>query len=614
MSGVFGIVDTRRRSSVASTVAAMAECMSHRPWYRADRYVDDAASVALGRIGIGVFNRAAQPYCSPDGDLVVFLAGVLFDRVGDAVSDTERIAELYREHGPMFASRLRGEFVVLVWDRPRAELVLTNDRMGFYPTYYACRDGGLLFAPEVKAIIGPGEYPVRLDRTALAEYMRFQHLLGERTFVEGIHLLPYASVLRFGLQGGQLEIASYWRLHDIVAQPPLRFDDAVQETGRLLDRAVNRVPAIGHRTALYLTGGLDSRLLLGLIEPRDQPITTLTFGQRDSRDIVYARRLARRAGSRHHEFGLDDGTWVADNVDLHVALTEGFHGWIHAHGISTLPAARELAEVALTGCGGGTVVGGWLNRLPSLQAPTDDRGVLTAQQFHRFSQLYSWPGLNEAEEEVLYADDLRPEMRGRAFDSLEHEVARYMECRAEVRGEFLHVRNHDFRMIHNTVVMLRSHLEACSPYFDYDLFEFVYGLPVAVRGYKRLSRAVLQQRAPHLCYVPHARNDFLPTTHAWLHQPHAWLTRLAHKINAHLAPIFPQYSPLYADYERYVRTDLHDWAEDLLVGERTCSRGLFNPIFLRSLWDRLMGGREPDIIGKAAPIMTYELMLRRFYD
>jgi hypothetical protein len=297
-----------------------------------------------------------------------------------------------------------------------------------------------------------------------------------------------------------------------------------------------------------------------------------------------------------------------------LALTEGFHGWIHAHGISTLPAARRLAQVTLTGCGGGAVVGGWLNRLPSQEGSADDLGVVTAQQFHRFNQRYTWPGLSEAEEHLLYADGLSTEMQGRAFDSLQREVARFMDCRPEVRGDFLHVRNHDVRMIHNTIVMLRSHVEAVSPYFDFELFQFIYGLPAEIRGYKRLQRAILQQRAPRLCYVPHARDGLLPTTHGWVREPHAWLTRLARKVNAHVLPIFPDHPTLYADYERYVRSDLRSWAHDLLVGERTCSRGLFNPTFLRSLWARLQSGDEPDIIGKAVPIMTYELMLRRLYE
>src|SRR5262245_57288934 len=109
----------------------MAERMSHRPWYFADTYVDPAGPLALGRIGSGVFNREAQPYRSADGGRVVFFSGILFDRPASVASDAELIDILYRAHGYGFARHLKGEFIALIWDRARQDLLLTNDRFGF---------------------------------------------------------------------------------------------------------------------------------------------------------------------------------------------------------------------------------------------------------------------------------------------------------------------------------------------------------------------------------------------------------------------------------------------------------------------------------------------------
>ena len=71
---------------------------------------------------------------------------------------------------------------------------------------------------------------------------------------------------------------------------------------------------------------------------------------------------------------------------------------------------------------------------------------------------------------------------------------------------------------------------------------------------------------------------------------------------------------LHSDYETWLRTDLRDWGESILFDRRTEERGLFNPTFLRSLWNRFQQGNEVSIIGKIAPIMSYELMLREFVD
>lgn len=73
-------------------------------------------------------------------------------------------------------------------------------------------------------------------------------------------------------------------------------------------------------------------------------------------------------------------------------------------------------------------------------------------------------------------------------------------------------------------------------------------------------------------------------------------------------------NPLYADYESYLRNELREWAEGILYDRRTAERGIFDPSFLRTLMQRHLSNLEEWTIGKIAPLMTYEMMLRRFYD
>jgi asparagine synthase (glutamine-hydrolysing) len=623
MSGVLGIAGARGRQSVGTILNGMARALCHREWYTAETYADEQLRVGLGRTGIGIFNREPQPFA--DGEArVAFMAGVLFDagarrreleRKGYELTsgtDLELLLRLYQDRGPDFCSDVAGEFVVAVWDRDRRELIVCNDRLGLYPTYYAGADGRFLFAPEMKAILRAPDFGRRLDSTALAEYMRFQCLLGDRTFFENVLLLPNASVLRFHVPSASLTVRPYWKLSSIVAAPRVRFEEAVEESGRLLSIAVNRMPSRGFRTGLYLSGGLDSRLLLGLFDGAYRPVTAFTFGQRRCHDVVYGRRLARIAGADHHWFPLESGAWVAEWAPFHVQLTEGLHSWVHAHGISTLPEARRHMEVAITGWDGGTVVGHWLGKLPGVGDP-DDLDVVTARQFQLFQRRYTWPGLDEGEARVLFAPKLAEELRDRAFESLRREVAVFMECRADLREELLYIRNHCFRLTSNIATMLRSHIDVCSPFFDFDLFRFIYSLPAALRGYKLLERALLQKFAPWLCYVLDPRTNMLPTTHSVVREGYGWAYRVARGLRTHLFGARGLH-PLYADYERYLRTDLHDWGKDLLLGRRTLERGIFNPTLLHSLWQRMQSGREPDLIGKLAPVMSYELMLRSLVD
>jgi asparagine synthase (glutamine-hydrolysing) len=119
---------------------------------------------------------------------------------------------------------------------------------------------------------------------------------------------------------------------------------------------------------------------------------------------------------------------------------------------------------------------------------------------------------------------------------------------------------------------------------------------------------------PGLARIPYEK-DNLPITD----RPARRLAALALNkgkafINRHGWQLFDELLPLHSDYEGWLRADLRVWAEDLLLGDQTLSRGLFRPEAVRSLWSRMLSGLEPNIVGKLAPIMTLEVLLRQSFD
>ncbi len=461
----------------------------------------------------------------------------------------------------------------------------------------------------MKGILCDADFRKELNLTALAEYMRFQQLLGEKTFFEGIELLPHASLLRYDVQTDSLAIRAYWDFSRI-PEVKATFEEAVEEIGRLLREAVNRLVSGPYRVGVYLSGGLDSRTILGLIDREYLPVTSITYGQENCRDVVYAEEIARKAGSDHHWFEFADGKWVEECAEFHLTLTEGFHSWIHAHGISTLPYARPLIDVNLTGFGGGSVVGG---RLVIPDGAVDEPAFLS-KLFELYNQRHTWPSVTESEEEFLFVDSLYPRLRGVAFSSLVREVSSYRDDSFSKQAQAFKITNHDARFIHNFLVTNNSHFENTCPYYDYRVVEFAYALPLSMKRGKQLLKAVLSRAAPELALVPYDKDNLLVTDRRLIKAGHALADRLKSRFNRHVYPVFRRHATLYADYEYYLRADLREWGEGILFDKRTLDRGIFNPQFLRSIWARHQSGQELHTIGKIAPIMTYEMMLRRFFD
>lgn len=627
MSGVFGFVRASGKPSPGA-VATIGERLSHSPHHRCE-YETLTDHVALGRRHIGLLNPLPQPRTSPCGQITLVLAGELYhqERLRETLvatgacnrdaDDAELALASFVRSGAAGLAALEGAFAIAVWDQRDETLWIVNDRFGLYPHYYAHIGRTFVFAPEIAGILGLPEIPRRLNETAICEFLRFQQLLGEKTWLEDVSLLPPASVLRYTRRDNQLTIASYWDWDQIADLGPVGFAEGVAEASRLFQRAIDTMTAPPLRPGVFLSGGLDGRIILAFAADR-VPITALTFGDPACRDMVYATELARRAHVPHHLVPLHGGAWVQEHAEQHLALTEGMHSFIHMHGISALPKARELMDVNLSGWDGGLTMGAFAvmehHAKDRFYRFAPDEHSLTQRLFAAFCAEMTWPGITEAEAASLLTGKRRERLRDRAFESLREVVAATNHYPAHRRVEYFVARQQVRRSLQNQIITQRSTVEVRCPYFDYDFVSLMYGLPDDVRATPQFRRALLTRRAPALATVPYDKDDRLPHSNAIIRESHGLLKRGTGFINRRIPALFAQRTKLYADYEQYLRTDLRRWAEGILFDPRTLERGLFEPNAVRLLWEQHVAGDQLWTIGKVAPLISLELTLRHLYD
>lgn len=610
MSGVFGAVSVDRAQDLESLGSAMGRSMEHHDWIQSRFYCDQEA--LIGSITNGIFNHEPQPVWNAGRTAALVMAGEIYEADGQDVTgrSVEQTAlSMYEKYGNDFAARVEGAFIIAIYDLTRRKLIITNDRWGMYPLYYAFDGSRLVFAPEVNVLLqAPGARRV-IDRAALAQYTRWQFLIGSRTFFEDISLLPSAAVMVFDFDAGRLDCREYWDFSQIEKlEGKVSFDEAVEETSRLLENAVQRLLRGDRRAGIYLTSGLDSRVVLGYMLDEFQPVT-VTFGRPESRDVDNARRMARKLGLINHFFAFTDGKWVQENAPYHLNLTEGFHSWIHMHGISILPQVKELMDVNLSGYGGAEL--NW-DSDALLKAP--DETAFNSILFQHLLYSTTWPSVTESEYRSLFSQSAVKEMTELVWESFLQESQRFSHLPFDLRSAAFSRANPDRRMYMYYTVFNRSHIEQRFPFCDYRYLDFMFGLPVAYKRNRRLRKAVIARKMPRLASIPHDK-DGLPVTESSLRLLAARAVQKAKDaVNRKIAPVFRDYPILHSDYETWLRTDLREWGQDLLLGEKTLGRGIFNPEGLRSLWERQLLGLEPDMIGKVAPLMSWEMLMRRFVD
>jgi asparagine synthase (glutamine-hydrolysing) len=348
-------------------------------------YQDDRVTVQLGfrRLSIIDLSSAADQPLHKDGLTIVY-NGELYNYkalraelatygIGFRTeSDTEVVLEAWRCWGPAALSRFRGMFAFALLDERTGELVLARDPLGIKPLYYLPREGGVVFASELKGLVAAVGSELRIEYGALVASMLYYWLPEQRCAVDGVRKLPGGTWARWR-PDGTVSVRHYWRAADMAAQaaagPPADLAGVVEES--VGAHLVADVPV-----SAFLSGGLDSSIVTVLAHRGDADIDayTITFRPKDQRleampdDAVYARKVAARYGIKLHEIEISP-----DIVDLLPRIVDVLDEPIgDPAAINTLlmcEAARERGvKVMLSGMGADELFGGYRKHLACLLA------------------------------------------------------------------------------------------------------------------------------------------------------------------------------------------------------------------------------------------------------
>lgn len=291
MCGITGAIWTDASVAIESEVLArMTGVLAHRGPDDAGSYTSDLKlhsaqgllpGVALGHRRLSIIDVAGghQPLCNEDGSVWIVFNGEIYNhhelrqRLEGAGHqfrthcDTEAIVHLYEDEGLDFVAHLNGMFALAIWDSRLRRLVLARDRLGKKPLYYRAEPERLLFASELKSLLEVPGLERRINPRALDEYFTLQYVPHPRTIFEGFSKLPPAHYGVF--QDGQFSAHRYWN-PDFNRQLDRPLEDYVEELRELLTSAVQMRLEADVPLGAFLSGGVDSSLVVGLMQKRSR--------------------------------------------------------------------------------------------------------------------------------------------------------------------------------------------------------------------------------------------------------------------------------------------------------------------------------------------------------
>ncbi|MCS6966024.1 MAG: asparagine synthase (glutamine-hydrolyzing) [Candidatus Kapabacteria bacterium] len=292
-------------------------------------------------------------------------------------TDTEVILAAYDEWGADCVRRFNGMFAFGIYDTETRELFLARDHLGIKPLYYVQVGSMFAFASEAKALCVLPGVACEPDRDALVSTLILMWVPEPKTGFVGIYKLPAGSYAFF--RDGRLKITQYWDVPVPTPEGQLHYrheSEYVEHLRHLLERAVARQMLADVPVGAFLSGGVDSSLVVALMRravPDAELATyTIAFTAEDHRieaqpdDPAYARLVAQRLCTRHREIRIRPAInallpKVLWHLDDPVADGAAINTYLIAH-----HARANGTTVLLNGMGGDEVFAGYRKQLATL--------------------------------------------------------------------------------------------------------------------------------------------------------------------------------------------------------------------------------------------------------
>ncbi len=372
MCGIVGRLNFDGSPVDVFALTAARDMLANRGPDGAGTWADGPVGLAHRRLSIlDLSERGAQPMSSADESLVITFNGEIynFQELRKELSaagypfrtqtDTEVILAAYREWGADCVQRFNGMFAFALWDVRRQVLFLARDRIGVKPLYYSLDRRRLVFGSTLKAVTAFADVSREISPEATDLYFQMAYIPAPYSIYRAVQKLEPGTWLECSTDG-TARAERYWSLAPRGTREVTRAN-AVDELEGLLDSSVRYRLISDVPVGAFLSGGIDSSIVVALMCRHADTVRTFTvgFAEADFDESTHAREVARMLGTRHEELivGPSDLLTLAEAVPDH--YDEPFADASAIPTLAVAQLARTKVTVALSGDGGDELFAGY---------------------------------------------------------------------------------------------------------------------------------------------------------------------------------------------------------------------------------------------------------------
>jgi asparagine synthase (glutamine-hydrolysing) len=503
-------------------IEAMTKSIAHRGPDDDGFYISGPLGLGFRRLSIIDLSGGHQPMSDQDETVWLVFNGEIynfpelkrelqgFGHVFRTNSDTEVIIHGYKQWGDEVLNRLNGMFGLAIWDVRKKRLVVARDAFGIKLIYWRVDGGRLYFGSEMRAVRAAMQDKAEIDPTSLNLFLRNRFTPSPYTILKGVHKLAPGTKLT--VQDGSYEVSRWYQFKPVPFAPTKSPDEAREELLELYKRAIKRQLISDVPVGLLLSGGLDSGLLLALMNLNGKSWPTYTVGYGSSYEddeLADAAETARILGASHSSVTISQSVFEEALPKIVASLEEPIATSSIVPMYFVCQRARQDVKVALVGQGPDELFGGYKRhlgvrygalwaRLPGwVRGPISStvaalprnemlkRGVqslATTDRMRRYQNVLSLlPG---PQVDDLFQDGLLAPNAGDSILGCWEDLADLMTETDELGGlQFIEVRSTlpDELLMYADKLSMAHGLELRVPYVDKEIVEYVERLPANLK-------------------------------------------------------------------------------------------------------------------------------------
>lgn len=591
MCGIFGYFDRNSQSLDSSKLQAMGDAIEHRGPDDCGIYEGQGFALGNQRLSIIDVEGGHQPFISDDENIVLVQNGEIFNHIELAQelaqdgfpckshSDTEVLLRLYERDGINFLNKLNGMFCIAIYDKKQQAMYLIRDRIGVKPLFIHDNGTRLLFASEIKSLL-QADVHVEMDERALNLFLAYNYVPPPYTMFKGVtHLMP-GHVMKIDDSG--VKISCWWDLISLAKEEQKEEEDWIREFNEVMNDSVRVRMRADVPYGAFLSGGVDSSTVVGLMSNHTaQPVKTFCIGFNDPLydESSFAQEAADRFGCQH------TSERVASNMlDLwplatyHCDQPHGDVSFLPTYRVSEL-AAKQV-KMVLTGDGGDELFAGYDKYKVFFNS--DDSTFLSQDDFEE----------KYCDNISLFKDEERQKLLSPSFFKRQ-EGFDVWQVAKNILHKTRHVGRLNQALLVDMLLLLPGNnlvkpdrmgmavsLEARTPFLDYRMMELAFRMPGDVKLKDGVTKYIFKKAVSPL-------------------------------IGKNLA--YRKKQMFTVPVGDWFKNELRELVQDLLLSNHSRKRELFDPIFVESLVENHVSGRENNTRHIRA-LMAVEYWCRRFLD